>query len=60
MVGKKHGRLSDEPLHDFGRRVPIKLPHELDNSLPKRFIDGHLITDICDASGLKHENTQKF
>jgi len=39
------GKLSDETLHERGRRVASKLPHDVECSLPSN--DGHLITAIC-------------
>lgn len=57
-LGRQIGRLSDDALQDRGRRaLKLKLPHEVESSDPSvRDIDGHLITAVCFASGLKLES----
>lgn len=41
VLGSKAGRLSLETLQESGRRVPNKLPHDVESSKPRlRFIDG--------------------
>lgn len=52
----KIGKLSDDPLHERGRLVPKRLPHEFDNSDPRFWvIDGHRMMAICVDSGLEKE-----
>lgn len=49
---RKTGRLSDDALHERGRRVP-KLPQDVESSEPRfLLIEGHLMIAI-EVSGLK-------
>lgn len=57
---KKFGKLSADPLHERGRRVPSRLPQELDSSEPRFWvIDGQRMTAIFVDSGLLQEECEK-